>query len=73
MSQISHSGPPHNRDRAAILTRQILLIVAEALRSKLYDGDIGSPRAEIEAMVRDEIADAVQQALYEIRIRPTDE
>ncbi len=57
------SGDPGRCDRAAILTTAVLQIVKAALLDWLYRGDVdlAAPRAEIEALLRDEIADIERQ------------
>ena len=67
----SSRNAPGAQDRAAVVTRAILLIISNAMRG-WWDGDRPShlpmARAEIEATLRDEFADIARQTRDEIRI-----
>ena len=61
----------HPRDRAAVLAVAVTHIITRDLLRWLDDRDVSlaATRAEIEDLMRDEILDAVRQAINETRLR----
>ena len=55
------------KDRAAVVTTNIMLVIRGAVSAAFYRQKVGPVRLEIEAMLRDEFAEAEQEAVQAFR------
>jgi hypothetical protein len=55
------------KDRAAVVTTNIMLVIRGAVSAAFYRQKVGPVRLEIEAMLRDEFAEAEREAVQAFR------